>query len=264
MTAPRLLCLDLGNTHLHHGLVAPGGLTPATATGEIPTARLDDPREGLPAWLARLQAAAIPLAGIAWCSVVPAANPRLLATLAGLPAPVWRIGPEADLGLPIAYPRPQEIGHDRLANAAGAVALVGTPAIVIDLGTAVTFDILTRAGGYEGGIIAPGPALMTRYLHERTAQLPWVEDVLTPVTTAIGRSTVEALRIGAVLGFTGLLQTLLDAVLAELAGRGETAPALLTAGGAHALAAGRLRQPTRDVPDLTLRGLAAAWARAQT
>jgi type III pantothenate kinase len=123
------------------------------------------------------------------------------------------------LGLPITYPQPGEIGQDRLANAAGAHALVGSPAVVIDLGTAVTFDIMTRAGGYEGGIIAPGPALMTRYLHERTAQLPLVEDLTSPLERVIGRSTSEAMRIGAMLGFAGLVQTCLDAVLADLAAR---------------------------------------------
>lgn len=248
---PDLLCIDIGNTHVHFATRRDGAFTPVR---EMPTALLADPA----AALARLLPDPAP--PLAFCSVVPEATVRLRALAASAGLDVWQLTHDQNLGLPVTYPRPAEIGQDRLANAAGARALLGDgPAVVIDLGTAVTFDIITRAGGYEGGIIAPGPALVTRYLHERTAQLPLVEDLVTPVTTAIGKSTAEAIRIGAVVGFAGLIQGLLDAVLAELAARGETAPAILTSGGATAVVRGRLRQSTRDVPDLTQQGLAAAW-----
>lgn len=247
-----LACIDIGNTHTHYGFTAPGGQTAATGTGEVKTATIED--------LVPVLARRDDLEAIAFCSVVPAAVPRLQAALAPLRFPVWQLTHEVKLGVAITYPKPAEIGQDRLANAAGAAALGPLPAVVIDLGTAVTFDIVTRRGGYEGGIITPGPALMTRYLHEHTAQLPLVEDVITPVEHAIGKSTVEAMRIGAVLGFTGLLQACLDRVEADLAALGEPAPRLLTCGGAYALVRNRLRQPTTDIPDLTLRGLAAAWS----
>ncbi len=247
-----LACIDIGNTHTHYGFAAPGGQTAATGTGEVKTAKIED--------LVPVLARRDDLEAIAFCSVVPAAVPRLQAALAPLRFSVWQLTHEMKLGVAITYPKPAEIGQDRLANAAGAAALGPLPAVVIDLGTAVTFDIVTRRGGYEGGIITPGPALMTRYLHEHTAQLPLVEDVITPVDSAIGKSTVEAMRIGAVLGFTGLLQACLDRVEADLADLGEPAPRILTCGGAYALVRNRLRQPTTDIPDLTLRGLAAAWA----
>jgi type III pantothenate kinase len=250
-----LLCIDIGNTHTHVGLLPTGGREPAQNSLDLPTGDLGE----LPAALRSL--GGIKPDGIAFCSVVPDAVPRLHAAVAGLELPIWQLTHEADLGLAITYPRPEEIGQDRLANAAGAVVFGPPPAIVIDLGTAVTFDIITRAGGYEGGIITAGPALMTRYLHERTAQLPLVEDVVTPVDSPIGKSTREALRIGAVLGFTGSIQACLDAVIAELAERGETDPRILTAGGAAELVSGRLRQSTTDLPDLALRGLASAWER---
>ncbi len=251
MPAPDLLCIDIGNTHVHFAARRGGVFDPIT---EIPTATLDAPDGAL----ARLFSPGLP---VAFCSVVPAATERLRALAAARGVDAWQLTHDQNLGLPVDYPRPAEIGQDRLANAAGARELLGpAPAVVIDLGTAVTFDIITTAGGYEGGVIAPGPALVTRYLHERTAQLPLVTDLMTPVTTTIGKSTVEAIRIGAVLGFVGLIQGLLDGVLAELAARGEPAPAIITSGGASAVIQGRLRQPIRDVPDLTLRGLAAAWA----
>lgn len=251
-----LLCIDIGNTHTHLGFIAPGGRMPAIATGSLPTAAL----ENIGDTVRSLGEPAAPLQGIACCSVVPSAGARLPALLDGFNLPFWQLTHTAALGVPIHYPKPAEIGQDRLANAAGACALGEPPVVVIDLGTAVTFDIVSRQGGYEGGIITPGPALMTRYLHERTAQLPLVEDVTTPVASTIGKSTQEAMRIGAVLGFLGAIQACLDGVINELTQAGEPEPRIITAGGAASVVSGRLKQPTSDVPDLSLRGLAAAWS----
>ncbi|MBW8781008.1 MAG: type III pantothenate kinase [Verrucomicrobia bacterium] len=253
--SPAILCIDIGNTHAHYGVVAKDSVHSA---GVVPTRLLDHPADGILPRLSGLRTADDAPVAIAFCSVVPAATPIFLQAMAGYGLPVWQIGPEQRLGVSITYPQPAEIGQDRLANAAGAHALFGSPAVVIDLGTAVTFDIITRAGGYEGGIIAPGPAMMRDYLHERTAQLPFIDDSLK-ITSAIGKSTVEGMRIASVIGFPGMIQALLDAVLAELAGRGEPPPALVTAGGAAAAIDGRLRQKPVDSPDLTLLGLAAAW-----
>ena len=254
---PPLLCIDIGNTHTHYGVVGSDG---AIAQGEVVTPLLDDPQEGLPPRLAHLLRAHPDIGGVSFCSVVPAINRRLREVLAAYPKlPVFQLTHETRLGLPITYPNPSEIGQDRLANAAGVRALVPGPAVVIALGTAVAFDIITTQGGYEGGIITPGPALVTRYLHERTAQLPLVEDLITPVKSVIGKSTTEAIRIGAVVGFAGLIQTLLDAVLAELAQKETATPTVFLAGGAARTVSDRLRQPARHMPDLTLRGLAAAY-----
>lgn len=252
-----LLCVDIGNTNTHYGLVRDGR---TSCQSDVPTRLIDDPVLGLPERLNVLRAAGHAVDEVVFSSVVPAATPRVeqVARAAGLPS--WQLNYTRRLGLPVTYPAPAEIGQDRLANAVGANVLAGRPAVVICLGTAAVFDILTTDGGYEGGIITPGPALVTRYLHERTAQLPLVENLTTPVTSVIGRSTAEAIRIGAVVGFAGMIQALLDALLAELAGRGEPTPAIITAGGAAAVMAGRLRQPTRDIPDLALQGLAAARA----
>jgi type III pantothenate kinase len=252
-----ILCLDLGNTHTHFGVVVPAG---ATEMAQVPTATISEPSPDLGARLARLAAKQPALAGIAFCSVVPAVTPRLRPLLAAaLPGvPLFQLTHECELGVPVTYPQPAEIGQDRLANAAGAHHLAAGAAVVIDLGTAVTFDIITTQGGYEGGLIAPGLAVMRAYLHERTAQLPLLDDSLE-VTGAIGRSTAEAMRIGTVVGFHGMIQALLDAVLADLARRGGPPPAVLATGGDAGRLLGRLQPPPQVVPDLTLRGLAAAW-----
>lgn len=253
-----LLCIDIGNTHVHFGLAVEDRIE---GQADLPTPELDHPREGLLPHLERLQRDGASLSGVSFCSVVPPAAKRLRRMLdqSGWSLPVFQLTAQSRLGLPISYPHPAEIGQDRLANSVAAQALFGAPAIVIDLGTAVTFDIVTRAGGYEGGVIAPGVEIMRRYLHEQTALLPLLDNSLA-VTESIGRSTVEAMRIGCVVGFAGMIQALLDRVEAELMRRGEGSPALIVTGGSAALLEGRLRQKFTPAPDLTLRGLALAFA----
>jgi type III pantothenate kinase len=250
-----LLCIDIGNTHTHYGVSGPGDFI---AQGEVRTCELDDSQAGLgPRLKTLLQEHSIE--GIAACSVVPDVNAKLRAVVTSTTSlPLFQLTYQQKLGVPITYPKPAEIGQDRLANAAAAHALGGRPAVVIDSGTAVTFDIITASGGYEGGIIAPGLEVTRRYLHERTAQLPLLDDSLE-ISGVIGKSTAEAMRIGTVIGFPGLIQALLDAVLDELARRGEPTPQLFITGGNAAFLKTRLRQPVRHVPDLTLRGLAEAW-----
>lgn len=251
-----LLCIDIGNTHTHYGVVGPDG---ASGQGVVVTPLLDDPQEGLPSRLDAIFRSGPGIAGVAFCSVVPAINRRLREVLSqATRLPVFQLTHEALIGVPITYPKPSEIGQDRLANAAAAHALGGSPAVVIDSGTAVTFDVITQHGGYEGGIIAPGLEVTRRYLHERTAQLPLLDDSLA-IKGMIGKSTTEAMRIGTVVGFPGLIQALLDGVLDELAARGEPPARLFITGGNAAFLETRLRQSVLVVPDLTLLGLAAAY-----
>ncbi len=252
-----LLCIDIGNTHTHYGVVDNLG---SRFLRQLPTRQLDHADDGFASRLSGLMTECPGLRGIAFCSVVPEATEKLRRVLerAQPPLPVFQLTCDKKLGIPIGYPRPAEIGQDRLANAAGAHALFGTPAIVIDMGTAVTFDIVTKTHGYEGGIIAPGVEVMRRYLHEQTALLPKLDDNLT-IDRAIGQSTIEAMRIGTVIGFGGMIQALLDSVLAELSARGEPAPQVLATGGTAELLKKTLRTPFVVVPDITLRGLAATW-----
>ena len=252
-----LLCIDIGNTHTHFGVVGNEG---ATEMRQIPTRELDHYSDGMGPQMARLFQERPGIEGVAFCSVVPEASERLRRVFStwSLSVPVFQLTSEKKLGVPIGYPKPTEMGQDRLANAAGAKALVGAPAIVIDMGTAVTFDIVTRANGFEGGIIAPGVEVMRRYLHEQTALLPRLDDNLD-VPRAIGQSTLEAMRIGTVIGFGGMIQALLHAVIAELTQRGEVDVPVLATGGSAELLRKTLQHSFTVVPDLTLRGLAAAW-----
>ncbi|MCS1409870.1 MAG: Type III pantothenate kinase [Verrucomicrobia subdivision 3 bacterium] len=120
------------------------------------------------------------------------------------------------VGIGIDYPRPGTIGPDRLANAMAATLRFGVPIVVVDFGTAVTFDVVDSKSCYVGGIIAPGLGAMTDYLHEKTALLPKIR-IRDPQGT-IGKSTREAMLIGAVKGYRGLVASLLDDLDRELSG----------------------------------------------
>jgi len=112
-----------------------------------------------------------------------------------------------DLGVGIDYPKPEQIGADRLANAAAVAYWIGLPVVVCDFGTALTFDIVIKDRGYIGGVICPGLPLMFDYLSEKTALLPKLKP--THSKSAIGRSTEQAMRIGAERGYRGMVREIL-------------------------------------------------------
>ena len=158
---------------------------------------------------------------------------------------------DIELGIGIKYPKPETIGADRLANAVALAKLHGAPGIVIDFGTAVTFDIVDATSAYVGGVIAPGLRLMTDYLHERTALLPRVE--LREPSSAIGKSTEEAILAGAAIGYRGMVRGLLAALKEEL---GLLTPLQVVAtGGDAAWIASGLPEIGLVDADLTLHGL---------
>ncbi len=148
-------------------------------------------------------------------SVVPPVNARWKRVLksAGLPAPLF-VSHELELGVPVNYPKPENIGADRLANAAAAAKLLGTPSVVCDFGTALTFDVIDGERGYVGGIICPGLPLMFDYLSEKTALLPHVKPVKTKAV--VGRNTKQAMQIGAQLGYRGMVREILLSLEKEL------------------------------------------------
>lgn len=255
-----VLCLDVGNTRAHAGVLRDGRLLWQCA---VPTRQVGDPVAGLAPRLAELAQGPHAPAAIAFCSVVPAATAVLQPLLAATGWPLFHLTWEqcAALGLPIDYPQPEQIGQDRLALAFGTLAAYGAPAVTIDLGTAVTFDVLNARGAYAGGIIAPGLALMTRYLHEQTALLPALDPNDLLVSAGIGTSTVEAMKIGCATGFAGMIRAILDRLLEELRRRGEGhAHIVATGGSAGQLPRAWLGEINFD-PDLLLRGLEEAWRR---
>jgi len=253
----KVLCIDIGNTSIHFGLANGQSVSDI---GHFPTAPLHSGPS--PDLAGTLEPLAGEVRGIAFCSVVPAIVPHLRKTLEKLKVPVFHLTHETCRGLELVYPEPSEIGQDRLANALAAQAFHGIPAIVIDMGTAVTFDILSSRG-YEGGIIAPGLQVMTRYLHEQTALLPELSaEDLVDVEGVIGKSTVHAMKLGVAVGFSGMIDALLARVTSELKSRGEPEPAILSTGGSLANMTKDWAAKSRFVGNLTLMGLGVAFDRS--
>lgn len=162
-----------------------------------------------------------------------------------------RVSPRLNLGVGIDYPNPASIGEDRLADAACATALYGAPVVVVDFGTAVTFDIVSPDKKYVGGVIAPGLEVMTDYLYQRTALLPKI-NLLEPVS-AVGKSTKSAMMAGAVIGYRGLVKQILSEIKREIS---PDKPVKIVATGGYAdLIAAKLREIHVVNPGLTLEGL---------
>ena len=223
-----ILLFDLGNTHTHLGLANGRRVVKQT---NIPTFTWLD--GAAPALVKKFCGRAV-ICGAALCSVVPRVTPRVksavrqhwrLAPLELTPATMTQVG--------IDYPR---------------------PVVVVDFGTAVTFDVVDARGNYTGGIIAPGLAAMTDYLHEKTALLPKIH--IREVDAIVGKNTEQAMLIGAVHGYRGLVRELIGELKREL--RVQNLPVVATGGYARLMAA-KLPEITAVAPDLTLEGLRLVW-----
>lgn len=244
-----ILLIDIGNTHTHVGL---GTGSRVIRPHDLPT------REVLAGRMATRLRGLYPgvrLEGAVLASVVPRATglaSRAVRRVVGC-EPLL-LSPRTLRGLAIDYPRPSSIGQDRLANALAARQRFGAPVVVVDFGTAVTFDVVSEAGAYVGGIIAPGLAAMTDYLHEKTALLPRIR--ISEPRSRVGRSTREAMLVGAVHGYRGLVRQLIGELRAEL---GHPSLPVVATGGYAALMARSLPEMGAVVPHLTLDGLRILW-----
>ena len=239
------LLIDNSNTRTKLALGDGGGLLDWRAV--IPTAELDEQTLGK-------ALGGIDFTGVAVASVVPQ-KADLIAAHFGKGRPVHLLGWESPLGFRFHVADPSQIGNDRLANAVALKEKYGFPGIAVDFGTAVTFSVLAPDGDFLGGAIAPGTAAMTSYLSTRTAQLPAIE--LTEPCSAIGRTTVEALRSGAVFGHRGMVREILREMFSEVGGK----PKVVATGGGAAFAAKGIPEIDLVDPYLTLEGIRLVAAR---
>ena len=182
-------------------------------------------------------------------SVVPKKN-REIKRAAGNRRMIW-LTSRSRLNIRIDYPDPKTIGADRLANAVAVAKLYGTPAIVIDFGTAVTFDIVAPDKTYIGGVIAPGLEAMTNFLYHRTALLPRIS--LREPRSAIGKSTDQAMLAGAIFGYRGLVREILQRITSEKSWKGRVR--IVATGGYAKLIARKLPEVDTVHENLTLEGL---------
>ena len=241
-----LLALDIGNTNVTVGVFDGEKLK---ATWRIASGVHRMPDEYASVLLNLLSLERILVASVreaVLCSVVPS----LEVTFISLLERYFGITPlVVGAGVKIATENPREVGADRVVNAASAHRLYGGPVIVIDFGTATTFDAVSREGDYLGGAIAPGIDIAAEALFLRTAKLPQVE--LTRPKNAIGRSTVSAMQSGIIFGYIGLVEGIVARIRKELGGEART---VATGGYAETIAR---ETPVIEIvnPDLTLIGL---------
>jgi type III pantothenate kinase len=256
-----LLAIDIGNTNITTGLFRAGVLISTRRAVTNGRATADEVELLLDALL-RLDGVSIAdLDALALASVVPALTGAVESIADRHDRPLL-VAMAGTVPLAIRVDRPSEVGADRLVNALAAARLYGTPAVVVDFGTATTLDCVASDGAYVGGAIAPGLELGLEALAARTAKLPRIE--LRAPNQAIGRDTVTAMQAGTVFGYQALASGLLARVRSELADANNVAAAnvraILTGGLSTAPWASDLAGIDVIDPDLTLKGLAILYA----
>jgi type III pantothenate kinase len=257
-----LLVVDVGNTQTHFG-VFQEGVQDISEHWRFATVR-ESTGDELAAALSNL----LELRGLTFndvdTSIISSTVPQLVEQWAQvadryLSHRMLVVGPTIKTGMPIRIDNPHEVGADRLVNAVAAYDRIQATCIVVDFGTAITYDAVSDAGEYLGGIITPGAEISMDALYERAAKLPKVE--MAEPRSLIGKSTVDAIRSGIAYGFAGQVEGIVRRLRHEL---GDDAKAIAT-GGLARVVVPFIRETIDDVDDLlTLTGLRLIWQRNQS
>jgi len=250
-----LLTIDVGNTNTVLGLFAGQDLT---ASWRIKTDARTTADELMLTFRGLLEGHGA-IDGIALCSTVPAVlrEMRVMLDRYYPTTPTVIVEPGIKTGVPILTDNPKEVGTDRIVNTLAAFHGFSGPCIVVDFGTSTNLDVVSAKGEFLGGALAPGIEISLEALAERAAQLRKVE--LVEPRSAIGKNTVEALQSGALYGFAGQVDGLVDRIVAELG----AVTAVIATGGLAPIVVPESRTITNHEPDLTLVGLRLIFERNQ-
>jgi type III pantothenate kinase len=252
-----LLAIDVGNTNIHFGLIRDDGVLCCSWRARTIRDKMSDE-------YAVLLRSFFEEKGFTFqhvrAVVMACVVPDLTGTFTALAERYLghkplNVNHTVSLGLQIKVDNPREVGPDRIVNAAAAKSQFGGPAIVIDFGTATTYDVINADGDYIGGVIAPGITLAQEALVSRAARLLHVE--LEPPPRAIGSNTIQAMQSGLFLGYTSMIEGLVGRIRAEL-----QAPqaAVIGTGGLAPVFAEHTELIAHIAPNLTLDGLRIIWA----
>ena len=257
-----LLALDVGNSNTVLGLFRPA--SDGVAATLVADWRITTPFQQTPDELSVLLQTLFNLhgfkpdcvTGVAVSSVVPPIDAMLrkVCEMTFKLRPLF-VEPGVKTGLPVLTDNPSEVGADRVVNCVAAFELLGGPAIVVDMGTATTFDVVSRKGEFLGGAIAPGLGIAADALFTRAARLPRVE--IKRPAKLIGTNTTDNIQIGLYYGYIGLVDGILERMMAELGPETKT----VATGGLAKLIAGGCKHIHQVNELLTLQGLRMVWER---
>jgi type III pantothenate kinase len=255
-----LLTIDVGNTHTVLGLFDGTTIHDTWRISTDARRTADELMVTMSALLGKAGGCREAVTGVAMCSTVPSVLHEMRQMfkryLGHVPTVV--VEPGIRTGVPILMDNPKEVGADRIVNALAAAHLYGGPCIVVDFGTATTFDAVSLKGEYVGGAIAPGIEISTDALGAKGAQLRKVE--LTRPRSVIGKSTVEAMQAGILYGFAGQVDGIVDRMAAELS-EDPDAVTVVATGGLAPVVLGESGTIDKHEPWLTLIGLRLIYER---
>ena len=245
-----LLAIDVSNTHTKLGVFDRETLVQHWRVQTLTERTADEYAALLLGLFTAADLAPSAVTGVIVSSVVPPINQTVedLCRKFFKAAPIW-VGPGVKTGMPILYDVPQEVGADRIVNAVAAYARYGGACIVVDFGTATTFDVVTARGEYAGGVIVPGIAISAEALFERAARL-WRVEIRRP-EQVIGKTTAASVQSGLYFGYLSLVDGVIARIEAELGLR----PRVIATGGLAELFGGGSERIEEIDPLLTLTGL---------
>jgi len=253
------LSVNVGNTHIAYGLFQGQNLVRTWRVRADPARTDDESRLLIRQLFAEHDLSPDHIRGCMISSVIPRLSHTLSMALEGiLGTKPTILHHSLDLGIENRYHHPENVGADRLANAVGGVVRYGAPLIIVDLGTATTLDVVSRDRAYLGGVILPGLEMSADSLFQKTSLLPRI--AIEPPERTIGRTTIEAITSGLLLGTAGAVDELTRRIREEMA---EPNCPLIATGGHGPVISRISKEISKTDPDLTLFGILKIWERNQ-